>query len=163
MAEFAWDESCGVPVRAFDEQHRKLFEVIGSLAEATSASRSEEVIRHVVHSLAVYTSTHFHQEEVLMDRTGYPAPAAHNAQRARLTAEVGKYRNEPDEGGRPNTAALPSFLRKWLKEHIRKSDLEYSAHLNAHGVRWKWSHKHVLGSSEQLAPRLDGGSHSSQF
>jgi hemerythrin len=98
-----------------------------------------------------------------MDRTGWPAPAAHKAQHVRLMAEVEKYKNELDEGRQPNTAALLSFLQKWLEEHIRKSDLAYSAHPNAHGVRRNWSDKQVLGSSEQLATRFDGGSHSSHF
>jgi hemerythrin-like metal-binding protein len=93
------------------------------------------VIREVVGELAIYTRTHFLQEEVLMKKTGYPDLAAHQEQHSKLMAEVDKYKVDLFEGRNPNTIAVLNFLRDWLVGHIQKSDKAYSDHLNAHGIQ----------------------------
>lgn len=135
MAAFAWNESYSVHVRQFDAQHQKLFEIINMLADAMRSGKGEAVVRDVVGQLAVYTRTHFLQEEVLMKQTGYPAFAAHQQQHAKLLADVEKYKTDLNDGRNPDTVAVLNFLRNWLVEHIQKSDKAYSAHMNGHGVR----------------------------
>lgn len=135
MATFAWNDCYSVRVQQLDAQHKMLFDTINGLADAMRMGRGEEVIREVVHKLAIYTRTHFLQEEVLMKQTGYPALPAHKAQHQKLMAEVEQYKRELDEGRKPNTVAVLAFLQKWLVDHIQKSDKAYSDHMNAHGVR----------------------------
>jgi hemerythrin len=134
MATFAWNESYSVRVRQFDTQHQKLFQIINSLADGMRVGKGEDVIREVVGQLAVYTRTHFLQEEVAMGQTSYPGLPAHQAQHNKLMADVEKYKNDLDEGRKPNTIAVLNFLQKWLVEHIQHSDKAYSDHLNTHGV-----------------------------
>jgi hemerythrin len=134
MSTFAWNESYSVHVQQFDAQHQKLFEIINSLSDAMRVGKGEDVIRDVVAQLAVYTRTHFLQEEVLMRQTGYPDLAAHHDQHTRLMSDVEKYKADLDEGRKPDTVAVLNFLREWLVQHIQKSDQGYSNHLNAHGV-----------------------------
>lgn len=135
MSAFVWNENYSVHVQQFDAQHRKLFDVINELADAMRIGKGEDVIRDVVGKLAVYTRTHFLQEETAMRQTGYPAFEAHQAQHNQLMADVEKYKAELDGGHKPNTIAVLGFLQKWLVEHIQKSDKAYSDHLNTHGVR----------------------------
>jgi len=135
MALFAWNESYSVSVRQFDMQHQKLFEIVNQLADAMRTGRGTEVIREVVAQLAVYTRTHFLQEEVLMKQAGYPGLPGHLQQHAKLMTAVEKYKNDLDEGRNPDTVAVLDFLRTWLVDHIQKSDKAYSAHLNARGIR----------------------------
>lgn len=134
MAVFTWKESYSVHVDRLDAQHQKLFETINGLAEAMRAGKGDEVIRDVVGKLAVYTRTHFLQEETLMQQTGYPGLAAHKQQHSKLMADVETYKRDLEEGRRTNSIALLSFLQNWLVEHIQKSDKAYSLHLNTHGV-----------------------------
>jgi len=135
MATFAWNESYSVRVAQFDAQHRKLFELVNRLADAMRVGKGNDVIREVVDELAVYTRTHFLQEEVAMQQTKYPGYEAHHAQHSQLLAEVEKFKGALMGGGKPNVVGVLNFLRLWLVEHIQKSDQAYSAHLNAHGVR----------------------------
>lgn len=134
MGAFAWNESYSVRVHQFDAQHQKLFEIINILADSMRTGKGEDVICDVVGQLAVYTRTHFLQEEVLMKQTGYPGLPAHQQQHARLMADVEKYKSALDAGKKPDTVAVLNFLRSWLVEHIQKSDKAYSAHMNQHGV-----------------------------
>lgn len=135
MSTFAWNDSYSVRVRQFDAQHRKLFEIINALADAMRVGKGDDVIREVVGQLAVYTRTHFLQEEVAMRQTGYPGLASHQAEHSQLMSNVEKYKSDLHEGRKPNTIAVLSFLQKWLVNHIQRSDQAYSDHLNTHGVR----------------------------
>jgi hemerythrin len=134
MALFAWNESYSVQVQRLDAQHQVLFNTINSLADAMRSGHGEDVIREVVSKLAIYTRTHFLQEEVLMQQAAYPQLAEHKAQHTQLMAEVEKYKRELDEGRKPNSVAVLAFLQTWLVEHIRKSDKSYSEHMHAHGI-----------------------------
>lgn len=134
MAAFAWNESYSVRVQQLDAQHQRLFEIINTLADAMRSGKGDDVIREVVGKLAVYTRTHFLQEEVLMRQTVFPGLAVHQQQHAALMASVEKYKSALDEDRHPDSVEVLSFLRQWLIEHIQKSDKAYSAHLNAHGV-----------------------------
>lgn len=135
MAIFAWNESYSVRVRQMDEQHQKLFEIINALAEAMRAGKGDFVVRDTVEQLAVYTRTHFLQEEVMMRQTGYPAQPAHLEQHRKLMAEVEQYKRAIEEGRPASSVSLLNFIRQWLMHHIRDSDKAYSDHVNAHGIQ----------------------------
>lgn len=134
MAAFAWNESYSVHVGKLDAQHQKLFEIINTLADAMRAGQGGDVIREVVGNLAVYTRTHFLQEEVLMQQTGYPGYEAHRRLHAELMGDVEKYKAALDEGRPADSVAVLNFLRRWLVDHIQKADKAYSAHMVARGV-----------------------------
>lgn len=134
MAIFAWNESYSVHVRQMDGQHRKLFEIINDLAEAMRDGKADGVIRDTVEQLAVYTRTHFLQEEVLMRQTGYPGLAAHQQQHSKLMADVEQYKRAFEEGRSTSPVSLLNFVRQWLVHHIKESDKAYSEHLNARGI-----------------------------
>jgi hemerythrin len=135
MSAFIWTDSYSVHVRQFDLQHQKLFEIINALAHAMRVGKGEDVIRDVVGQLAVYTRTHFLQEELAMRQTGYPELASHQEQHNKLLADVERYKTDLLEGRKPNLVAVLNFLREWLVQHIQKADKKYSDHLNAHGLR----------------------------
>lgn len=135
MAIFAWNESYSVRVRQMDEQHEKLFEIINGLAEAMSIGKGDEVLRDTVEQLAVYTRTHFLQEEVLMRQTEYPGLAAHRQEHRKLMEDVEQYKRALEEGRSASPISLLNFVRQWLVHHIRESDRAYSDHLNAAGVQ----------------------------
>lgn len=134
MSAFVWSESYSVRVHQLDEQHKKLFETINELADAMRVGKGQDVMRDVVHRLAVYTRTHFLQEEVLMRQTGYPHLEAHHQQHVKLMEDVEKYKRDMEEGREPNIVKLLAFLQDWLLSHIQRSDKAYSDHMNQHGV-----------------------------
>ncbi len=135
MAIFAWNESYSVRVRQMDEQHEKLFEIINGLAEAMRFGKGDDVVRDTVEQLAVYTRTHFLQEEVLMRQTGYPGLPAHREQHRKLMEDVEQYKRALEEGRSASSVSLLNFVRQWVIHHIRESDKAYSDHLNAAGIQ----------------------------
>jgi hemerythrin-like metal-binding protein len=135
MAIFAWNESYSVRVQQMDEQHRKLFDIINSLAEAMRGGKGDDVVRDTVEQLAVYTRTHFLQEEALMQKTGYSGLAAHKELHRKLMEDVEQYKRALEEGRSASPISLLNFIRQWLVHHIREADKAYTDHLNAHGVQ----------------------------
>ena len=134
MSTFAWNDAYSVHVHQFDAQHKKLFEIINSLADAMRAGQGDDVLREVVGQLAVYTRTHFLQEEVAMRQTGYPGIASHQDQHNKFMANVEKYITDLHEGRKPNLVDLLNLLQSWFVQHIQITDKQYADHMNAHGL-----------------------------
>jgi hemerythrin len=131
MAVFNWNSSYSVNVKRFDDDHQKLFAVINDLQEAMQSGKGSQVIERVVGELESYTRFHFSGEEALMAKTNYPSLPIHRLEHQKFIQTVAKFRTE--EITSQSIAAL-LFLRDWLINHIKRTDKQYSAHFNAHGI-----------------------------
>jgi hemerythrin-like metal-binding protein len=131
MAAFNWNSGYSVNVKRCDEDHKKLFALINDLHGAMQSGKGNQVIERVVQELEDYTKFHFAGEEALMARTRYPGLAAHRAEHQKLIQSLVKFRKDGITG---NSIAILSFLNDWLINHIKRTDQQYSAHLNANGV-----------------------------
>jgi hemerythrin-like metal-binding protein len=122
-------------VKRCDDDHKKLFALIDDLHEAMRDGKGSEIIQSVVGELERYTKIHFTAEEALMARTGYPALAAHQAEHKKFVDTVVEFRREIKDGAAGHAIDVSMFMNDWLIKHIKLTDQQYSAHLNAHGVR----------------------------
>jgi hemerythrin-like metal-binding protein len=129
-----WNDSYSVKVTCCDEEHKKLISLINSLHQAMSAGKGRSVIGPVIQELHNYVGSHFRNEEALMEKTGYPALAAHRGEHQKFVAQAVKFSDELEEG-----LAVPMevimFLRDWLVNHIQHTDRAYGPHLNARGIK----------------------------
>jgi hemerythrin len=132
MALYSWKPGYSVKVRSCDAEHIKLFALINDLHEAMQTGKGVQVIQKVVGDLEGYAQTHFSAEEALMAKTGYPGLAAHRLEHQKFGETVAKFRKQGITG---QSVSVLTFLKDWLVNHIMHTDQQYSAHLNAHGVR----------------------------
>ena len=134
MAFFIWNESYSVKIARMDEQHKKLFSLLDELGTAMLAGTVRETFGKILRGLAEYAKTHFAQEELLLKQYGYPGYNGHKKLHEEFINQVERFQKEFDSG-----VALPIkvsvYLRDWLSNHILKVDQQYSAFLNAKGVR----------------------------
>ena len=134
MAFFIWNESYSVKIARMDEQHKKLFSLLDELGTAMLAGTVRETFGKILRGLAEYAKTHFAQEELLLKQYGYPGYNWHKKLHEEFINQVESFQKEFDSG-----VALPIkvsvYLRDWLSNHILKVDQQYSAFLNAKGVR----------------------------
>jgi hemerythrin len=135
MALFMWNESYSVQVELCDAQHKKLFAIINNLADAMRMGRGDDVVKATVGELLQYTRTHFQQEEALLRKADYPQLATHQDQHRRFIADIEALERETHGGKSANSIKVLNLLRDWLVNHIQKTDKQYSAHLNAAGIR----------------------------
>lgn len=132
MPLYDWNASYSVKVKRCDDDHKKLFALINDLHEAMQAGKGAKVIQKVADELEQYAKFHFSAEEALMAGTKYPALATHRIEHQNFVRSVAKFRRE---GITNQSIAVLTFMNDWLVNHIKRTDQQYSAHLNAHGIR----------------------------
>jgi hemerythrin len=134
MALLNWDDSYSVSIRAFDEQHRHLFDLLNRLHDAMKAGMSNAVLGPILQELVRYAATHFEAEEGIMQQHRYPMLSEHRRQHQELAAQVADFEQKYQAGTVLLGLPLMEFLRSWLTHHIFESDRRYSGYLRSCGV-----------------------------
>ena len=131
---FRWDHSYSVNIAEMDHQHQRLFRMVAELEHALRTGRADSIIDEVLEKVIQHTISHFAAEEDLMQQHGFPGLAAHRCDHQTLAQQLAAF-NLSTLAGRPDIPpALLVFLQSWLRDHILKTDKEYSEFLNARGV-----------------------------
>jgi hemerythrin-like metal-binding protein len=131
---FEWNASYSVKVKALDDQHKKLFNLINELHTAMKAGRGKAAAEEVLRRLIDYTVYHFSAEEKLMETHKFPDLVAHRAEHKVLTEKVLAFKKDFDADTAPVTVELMNFLQEWLLNHIQRVDQRYSDFMNGRGV-----------------------------
>ena len=132
---FRWTELYRVNIAVLDEQHQELFDIVNTLERALRVGEGNAAIDGILDRLMTYVGLHFTAEESLMERHDYPGLSTHRTQhemfRKKMVIFLDKHR-----AAKPGVAVeLLLFLQGWLKKHVLTTDKQYSAFLNARGVR----------------------------
>jgi hemerythrin len=130
-----WDPSFSTNVALFDEQHRKLFDMVNDLHDAMQQKRSKEAIGTILNRLIDYTGSHFAAEEEAFKKSNYPKDVQHRQLHAKVVEQALELQRKFNSGETLLTQNVIEFLQDWLINHIKKEDCAYSAHLNKHGIR----------------------------
>jgi hemerythrin len=133
-ALFEWSDSYSVKVKALDNQHRKLFDLINELHTAMKAGRGKVAAGEILRRLIDYTVYHFSAEEKLMEKHAFPELVAHRTEHKVLTDRVLAFKKDFDADTAPVTVELMNFLQQWLLNHIQRVDQRYADFMNAQGV-----------------------------
>ena len=135
MALIAWDNSFSVGVKAIDNQHKGLLEIVNELYAAMMQRQTKSVTGPLLNKLVNYTQVHFSAEEKMMQATDYPHLIQHRARHLDLTRQVGEFMTRYEHGDGSLNIHLLRFLSDWLTRHIQQEDKEYGPWLNQHGVQ----------------------------
>lgn len=130
-----WDQSYSNGIQSFDDQHKRMFELINNLHVAIKEKRAKEAVGETMNGLLDYTRTHFAAEEMVMRSHGYPEFEEHKKLHQQLVAEVNELYLRFDSGEPVLTVELIGFLVNWLKTHIQDTDRRYGPFLIGKGVR----------------------------
>jgi hemerythrin len=134
MALIEWSPAYSVKVKKFDDQHKKLVDLVNQLHDAMKSGQGNTVIGVVLQSLISYTATHFADEIKLMQANGYPELAKHQAEHDKLVKQVVEFQQKFQDGSAMLTMTVLSFLKDWLVKHIQGEDKKYGPFLNAKGI-----------------------------
>ncbi len=132
---FRWTESYSVNVAALDEQHRRLFDIVNELDRALRAGEGGAALKAVLQKLTNYAAEHFATEESLMAQHSFPGLASHRRYHEEFREKLAEFldAHRAAKAGAPVEVLL--FMQGWLKQHLLKTDKQYSDFLNARGVR----------------------------
>ncbi len=134
MALMDWNPTLSVKIKKFDDQHKKLVDLLNQLHDGMKAGQGNAVLGNVLQSLITYTSTHFKDEEQVMQANSYPDLTRHRAEHEKLVKQVLDLQKKFQAGGAVLTLTVLSFLKDWLFTHIQGEDKKYGVFLNAKGI-----------------------------
>ncbi len=135
MSYFDWNDSFSVNVVEFDQQHKKLVEMINDLGEAMKQGKGKDVLGKIINGLITYTETHFASEEKYFDQLNYPETATHKKEHKELAKKVADFEQGFEEGRIHLSMEIMVFLKDWLVEHIQGTDKKYSSFFNEKGLK----------------------------
>jgi len=128
-----WNDRMSVHVRQFDDQHKKLVDMIHQLNAAMKNGEGNKVISTILTGLVSYADSHFKQEEQFLQKHNYPDFAAHKKIHDDLRKTVGEVIVEFEQG-KAVPAAIMAFLSDWLINHIMKEDRKYGEYCRKKGI-----------------------------
>ncbi len=137
---FKWSPEYSVSIKAIDDQHKELVDILNRLFVAVSRLEGDKVIAGILDALIDYTRTHFALEERLMRQAKYQDLEAHMEEHKKLIAKLEALCKKHLFEDKPIYFEMLSFLKTWLKEHIQGEDRKYSAALQRAGfsvIEWE--------------------------
>ena len=126
MSLITWSDDLSVKVSQIDEQHRKLVDLINELHGAMKERKANEVLGGVIEDLVNYALEHFRTEEKYFDEFGYLKATQHKKEHKDFAAKVAAFKSDFDNGKMMLSMEIMEFLKDWLLNHIKKTDMEYS-------------------------------------
>ncbi len=130
---FKWSPEYSVNIKVIDDQHKELVAILNRLFLAVSRQEGDKVIAGILDSLTDYTRTHFALEERLMRDAKYAELDEHMEEHRNLIEKLDRLCKVHLLEEKPIYFEMLSFLKSWLKEHIRGEDTKYSAALQKAG------------------------------
>ena len=130
---FEWSDDYSVSVRKFDDQHRGMINLINAMIFAVEEKLDRGATENIIMNVLEFTSSHFRQEEKILEETGFCEYYNHRRLHEELLRSAFEYndlyRNNIIEG-----ANFALYLMGWVLLHINKEDKKYTAHLNSLGI-----------------------------
>lgn len=122
---FPWNANFETGIETIDKQHRKLVDLINSLAMHLAFQSSQLTLDDVFHELTEYTAHHFTTEEKLMRiHIGEDAISQeHEESHRSFVAEIVRLKsNEANISSEAVFNEILTYLSHWLACHILESD-----------------------------------------
>lgn len=133
-----WDKNLETGIAWQDDQHKELFMKINSLLHAIRTGKGREEVGRTVEFLADYVVFHFRDEEMHMEKTGYPGYAAHKKEHREFADVVFELRKEIvfKLAAKIPVPLVPvqRLLVNWVVNHIAKVDKELGEFLSTREV-----------------------------
>jgi hemerythrin len=133
MSYVRWTPDLSVGVKASDDDHKRLIDLINRLFEALNCGQGREIVGKVLDELESYTRYHFAREEEYFERTGYPADE-HKQEHRELVEQIVTLQSRYRTGETALAMETLGVLKHWLTTHIQGTDMKYTGHLNANGI-----------------------------
>lgn len=135
MSIFPWIDKYSVYVEGIDLQHKKLVELLDTLALGMAKGKGKTILGSTLNELINYTVYHFGEEEKYFDLVDYPAAEKHQKEHEKLMEQVYQFKADFDTNKVGLTIDLMLFLKEWLINHINGTDKQLGVILNKAGIK----------------------------
>jgi len=129
-----WSTSLSVGIDSIDSQHKLFIDLINELYRQMHSGSAKQAVGSALAKLIDYTGTHFLYEEKLFSKHGYTELESHKEIHSQMVAQVVEFQEQFKKGEKDVSLDLLEFLKDWLIDHIKKTDMQYSPFLQSKGV-----------------------------
>ncbi len=126
---FIWSDTFSVGIKAFDDDHKVLIDLINKINRAMLEGKGKAVLKETLEELISYTKYHFEKEEKLMEKANYSDYLNHKKIHNDLIQQVLQIKSDLDMGKKEISHELLDFLKQWLIIHIQGNDKKYTKEL----------------------------------
>jgi hemerythrin len=127
--KIVWGPKMMVGLKTVDAHHKKLFDLIEDLKNASTKAALENVFVGLVE----FVDFHFSYEEDIFAKFSFKDEASHvKKHRAFVNGVISK--KESFDKGSINILDIYDFLLLWLKEHIQGTDVEFVPFMKKNGI-----------------------------
>lgn len=134
MAFIEWSDTLSVGVTEFDNQHKRLIDIINKMHDSLSSGKTNDVIKEILDGLLDYTIEHFSAEENFFEKYKYSEITKHREQHNKLLKEVMDLKNRLENSDISLSYETMVFLQDWLTKHILECDMKYKEFFRSHGI-----------------------------
>lgn len=112
-------------VASMDDTHREFVDLVNALENAGGTEFADGFA-----ALLAHTTSHFDQEQVLMQQCGFPAIAEHTDEHRRVLGEMARFARQVEQGRtRMAQAYVKEALPPWFALHAATMDSALAGHL----------------------------------
>ena len=129
-----WNPARIVGVQAMDDQHAIMMETMNELRLALVQGAKRTQANELLDKLIEFTRLHFWNEELLLERHGFPGLAGHRAEHRRLLAQITESAHRLQHNESLPMGDLLLFLHDWFIDHVEDVDRQYGPWMNEHNV-----------------------------
>ena len=129
MPKIVWTQDLSVNVTRFDNEHKRLVEMLNKLNESMSQGQGKTVLTSILFELTNYAKTHFKNEEEAMEKCNYPGIVEHKKEHTDFINKVDDMSKQFASGTTSISIQVFNFLLSWVQNHIKTVDKKYSTYL----------------------------------
>jgi len=136
MKTIIWRDEYSVGVKALDEQHLKIVQLINNLIKHhdADADADSEIISEALDEMIKYIQQHLDYEEKLLKENNYPDFSDHASGHLKYIEQVTQLSFKMMAGDNNIRVELLKFLNNWWEEHILIEDQKYQPYFEQKGI-----------------------------
>lgn len=135
MPIIEWTNSIAVNIEQFDQDHKKLIDLINLLHDAMTTGQASHVLSKTIDELIDYTNYHFSSEENIMRKERFHGIVQHIAQHKEFIDKMVDFRKRIENNNLMFSIDLKRYLKDWLVDHILSLDKHLSYYLKNRGYK----------------------------
>lgn len=136
MPFIEWNEGVSVGIKSIDDEHLCLMTMLNAFYEGIQNKKSRDDIMKAFEAFITCSEEHFKNEEGYFLQTGYMDGPVHKEEHDVLLRELKSvFRQYADDKDSIPSNDLAEYLRDWFVDHVLESDMKYTQHLIASGIR----------------------------
>jgi hemerythrin len=126
-----WQLAYKTGIGFLDDRHKQFIKLTNELYSVRQMDWkcAEDVFVKMVHFAIQHAITYLKNEEILMERVGYPEFQVHKREHILFMEEISIYAESYRDGNKVECQKFVLFLRDWILSHVGISDKKMSSYL----------------------------------